>query len=463
MSVMSMIDRRPELPAAVGLREVMQGKVIMRSDEEYSHARQLWNGAVLHQPALFAVCENTTDVKAAVRIARAYRLPLSVRGGGHDWAGRALRHNGLVLDLSHMHRVDVDPDTSVAEIQGGATAIDVIAATSPHGLVAATGNCGTVGMVGLTLGGGYGPLTPRYGLALDNLLSAEVVLADGRLVYCDDQKNPDLFWALRGGGGNFGVVTSMRVRLHPVREVLGGMMLFSWSEAESVLLGYAEAIADAPDELSVLAGVLSAPDGSPVVCLAPMWSRRVKQGEEWVARLRQLGAPVMDQVGPMNYRDWLGMFAAAAPVGRHYAAQTRSFAALSPDIISALVAGGRQRSSQFSAIILHDFRGAATRVPLAATAFGLRKEHFIVEIIAAWEPAHDGNSSMHLQWARNLSDNLAPHALPGGYPNMLGPAEHEQTAQAYGSNSGRLQRVKQLLDPDGVFTSAISLPGKKAA
>ena len=462
MSV-SNVNSISESRAARELRSVMQGRVVSRGDDDYLQTRQIWNGAVQHQPTLIAVCETSSDVQAAVRSALEHEYPLSVRGGGHDWAGRALRHNGLVIDLSHMRQVDVDPVARVATIQGGATAIDVISAAAPHGQVAATGNCGTVGMVGLTTGGGYGPLTPRYGLALDNLLSAEVVLADGRLVHCDEQENPDLFWAIRGGGGNFGVITSMRVQVHPIQQVLGGMMLFPWPQAESVLAGYAESIADAPDKLSILSGVLPAPDGSPVAVLAPMWSGEVKQGEAWISRLRQLGTPVMDTIGPMNYGSWLGMFEAAAPVGRHYAAKNRSLAKLTPAVTSALVAGGQQRSSPLSGIILHDFRGAATRVPLAATAFGLRKEHFMVEIIAAWEPTAENDGDKHREWARDLSESLAPHALPGGYPNMIGPDDHEQTAHAYGANAGRMQQLKRLFDPEGVFTSALSLPRPKAA
>jgi FAD/FMN-containing dehydrogenase len=452
-----------ELAAARELGALMQGRVVLRGDDSYVRTRQIWNGAVQHQPALFAKCETSADVQAAVRSARHHGFPLSVRGGGHDWAGRALRHNGLVIDLSHMRRVDVDRVASVATIQGGATAVDVTSAAAPHGLVAATANCRTVGMVGLTTGGGYGPLTPRYGLALDNLLSAEVVLAERRLVHCDEHENPDLFWAIRGGGGNFGVITSMRVGLHPLHHVLAGMMQFPWSQAESVLGGYAEAIAEAPDELSVLAGVLPDPDGSPLVFLAPMWSGEAIQGEELIARLRQLGMPVMDRVGTITYLDWLGLFAAAAPVGRYYAAQNRSLAALTPEVISTLVAAGQRRSSPFSAIILHDFRGAPTPVPLAATAFGLRTEHFMVEIIAAWDPTAEDDGENHREWARTLSETLAPHALPGGYPNMLGPDEHEQTALAYGSNTSRLQRVKRLFDPECVFTSAVSLPLQRAA
>ena len=457
------VNAGSELAAARELRSAMQGRVVLQGDDDYPRTRQIWNGAVEHQPALFAVCKTQADAQAAVRSARGHGFALSVRGGGHDWAGRSLRHGGLVIDLSQMTRVDVDAEVSIATIQGGATAVDVISAVEPHGLVAATGNCGTVGMVGLTLGGGYGPLTPRCGLALDNLLGAEIVLADGRLIHCDDHRNPDLFWALRGGGGNFGVVTSIRVQLHPIRQVLAGMMLFPWSQAESVLGGYAESIAGAPDELSVLAGVLPAPDGSPVVLLAPMWSGETSRGEQWIARLRQLGTPLVDQVGPMNYRDWLGMFGAAAPAGRHYAAQTRSLGQLTPEVISKLIAGGEQRSSPFSGVVVHDFRGTAARVPLVSTAFGLRKEHFMVEIIGAWEPTAEDDGENHREWARTLSENLAPHALRGGYPNMLGPDEHEQTAQAYGPNIGRLQRLKQLFDPDCVFTSAISLPLRRAA
>jgi FAD/FMN-containing dehydrogenase len=453
----------PELAVAGELRAEMRGRVVLRGDDDYLPTRQIWNGAVKHQPELFAMCETSADVQAAVRGAREHGLPLSVRGGGHDWAGRSLRHGGLVVDLSHMKRVDVDAEASVATIQGGATAVDVISAAAPHGLVAATGSCGTVGMVGLTTGGGYGPLTSRYGLALDNLLGAEVALADGRLVHCDQYENPDLFWAIRGGGGNFGVITSMRIHLHPVQQVLAGMMLFPWSQAESVLHGYAQSTADAPDELSVVAGVLPGSDGSPLALLAPMWSGDGRQGDEWIALLRQLGTPVVDRVGTIAYLDWLSMFAAAAPVGRHYSAKNRSLAQLTPAVVSALVAGGQQRSSPFSGIIVHDFRGAATRVPLAATAFGLRKEHFMVEIIAAWDPTPENDGENHRVWARILSEDLAPHALPGGYPNMLGPDDHEQTAHAYGANTRRLQELKRLFDPEGVFTSAISLPIRRAA
>jgi FAD/FMN-containing dehydrogenase len=330
-------------------------------------------------------------------------------------------------------------------------------------LAAATGNCGTVGMVGLTSGGGYGPLTQRYGLALDNLLSAEVVLADGRPVHCDDRENPELFWALRGGGGNFGVVTAMRIRLHPVREIWAGMIFFPLSQAESVLGGYADVIAPAPEELSVSLAMLSAPDGSSVVAVAPMWSGAIGRGEEWIAKLKRLGTPVMEQVGPMTYGDWLAMWDSHVVPGRYVAAQSRWLAGFTPETIVPFVAGMQQKTAPFSGIILHHFYGAGARVPLASTAFGLRREHVLVEIVAIWEATAGDDGHAHYQWAQKVSQSLAPYALPGGYPNMLGPDEHEQASQAYGANLGRLQRVKRLFDPEGVFASAISLPLQKVA
>src|SRR5260221_139508 len=302
---------RSGLAAARDLRAAMQGKVVERGDDSYDRARKVWNGAVDHRPALVAFCETPQDVQAAVHVARVHGIALSVRGGGHDWAGRAVRHDGLVIDLSAVRRVEVDPRAQSAAVAGGATAADLIAAAAPFGLVAVTGSVGAVGMAGLTLGGGYGPLIARHGLALDNLLGAELVLADGRCVTADTHEHPDLFWALRGGGGNFGVVTAMRLRLHALGPLLAGLILFPWGQAAT---------------------------------------------------------------------------------------------------------------SPFAAIALHHFRGAATRVPAGDTAFGMRREHMLVEIVAAWEPDDDGTA--HRRWALELSRALAPHALPGGYANMLGPAAH---------------------------------------
>jgi FAD binding domain/Berberine and berberine like len=446
------------LPAAEELCRVMPGKVVKPGDVAYAGACRIWNGAVNHQPALIALCETAGDVQAALRVARTHRLPLSVRGGGHDWAGRALRHNRLVIDLTKMRQVEVDAKDQAARVAGGATANDLIAATAPHGLAAVTGNVGAVGMAGFTLGGGYGPLTTRFGLGLDNLLETEVVLADGRLVFASPSQNSDLFWALRGGGGNFGVVTSMRLRLHPVGELLAGVIMFPWSEAPSVLRGHAEILSSAPGELSVLAGVFSASDGSPVMVIGPIWSGEPNQGQEIIARMQSFGTPILSQIGPMSYTDLIRLYDSEAREGCHYAVKTRWLDDLTPEIISAVVAAGTTRTSPASVIAFHHFHGPGTEIAPDATAFGLRRKHFLMEIIAAWEPNQKEDGSVHRRWASDLFSVLDPHALPGGYPNFLTQDDCEQLGSAYGINTARLRDLKRRYDPDEVFTSAIPLP-----
>jgi len=302
MSVMR-IHAPSELTATRELRAMMQGRVVSRGDDDYARTRQIWNGAVEKLPALFAVCETSADVQAAVRAARRHGLPLSVRGGGHDWAGRALRDDGLVIDLTGMRDVAVDPRALVATLAGGAWAKDVAVAAGAHGLVAALGNCGTVGMAGLTLGGGYGPLSGTCGLAADNLLGAEIVLADGRRVTTGPDVEPDLYWALRGGGGNFGVVTSLRVRLRPARNMLAGSIIYNWNEAGAVLRRYAAFAATAPDELGVAVGVMSGPDGEPVIMVVPLWNGERRQGERAMEDVQAFGTPQSAQVGPAILRD----------------------------------------------------------------------------------------------------------------------------------------------------------------
>jgi FAD/FMN-containing dehydrogenase len=329
-----------------------------------------------------------------------------------------------------------------------------MAAAAPYGLVAAAGNCGGVGMTGLTLGGGYGPLNGRFGLALDNMLCAEVVLAGGRIVIADATHEPELFWALRGGGGNFGVVTSMLVRLHPVNKLIAGLIVFPWSQAAAVWRGLHEVLATAPDELTVQSGLLPGPNGQPTFFLAPAWSGDLAVGGRAVDALAKLGKPLGTQVAPMTYAEMLGQWDAHVVGGLHWAVRTRTLPGFTPAVIDALVAAGRTRTSPRSLLAIHHCHGASTRIPSDETAFANRREHFIVEIVAGWEP---GDGSAHRAWADAVSAALAPHALPGGYPNLLGPDDHEQIANAYGDNAVRLLVAKTHYDPDGVFT-AIPLP-----
>lgn len=439
------------------LRSTMKGTVVTPTDKVYNATRQIWNGAIDHHPALIAICETVEDVKLAIRAAGEYHLPLSVRGGGYDWAGRSVRDHGLVIDLSSMKKVSVDARSQTATVQGGATAGEVIAAATPYGLAAVVGTLGKIGMAGLTLAGGYGPLSTRFGLALDNLLAAELDLADGRLLRASFSENADLFWGLRGGGGNFGVVTSMEIRLHPLRQVLAGKVLFPWSDVQSILSGFARVMSSAPDELSVTVGVGSGPDGRPAVFMAPFWSGDLGQGEEIMADLQRLGSPLLASVHPMNYEEVFGLFEANSPKGRHYMQQTRWLPAITPEIISDLIEAIESKTSPFSVVAIQSFHGAPTRVAFHDTAFGLRKKHFMVQILAAWESADDDNAAKHRRWARDLSQKLASSAFPGGYPNLLGPDEHPQILAAYSGNADRLREVKRRFDPDNIF-SATPLP-----
>ncbi|MEU1597480.1 FAD-binding oxidoreductase [Streptomyces sp. NPDC005708] len=439
------------------LRRTIPGGQVVTTGPDYDSVRNIWNGAVSARPGVIVRCADPAEVGTAVLAGREFGVPLTVRGGGHDWAGRALRDGGLTIDLSGLRRVKVDPVAKVAEVEGGTTAADLVAATEPFGLTAATGAAGSVGMAGLTLGGGYGPLSGRFGLALDNLLSAEVVLADGSVVTADTEREPELFWALRGGGGNFGVVTSMRVRLHAVPTLLSGMVLFGWEQARTVLAGLADVLAGSPDELTVQSGVLPGPEGKPVVFLSPTWSGDDSTaGEHALARLDTLGTPLVSQVAPTTVPAMLAAIDARFPFGRHVEIRTRSVPSLTSGVRDMLILAGSTLTSPHSAVSVHSLHGAAAQVPERETAFGNRDPHLMIEIIAQWEPGDTG-AAEHRVWAGDLADTLAPEALPGGYPNLLGPDAVAQIAHAYGSNTERLLAAKHRYDPYRIF-NATPLP-----
>lgn len=448
----------PDVATAVArLRALLGDRLHEPGDSGFATTTRLWNGAVERAPALVAHCLNADEVADAVRIAARCHLPLSVRSGGHDWAGRALREGGLVLDLTGMRAVRVDPDAATVTIGGGATAAEMLAAASPYDLVVPTGTVGDVGMAGLTLAGGYGPLCGRFGLTLDNLLGAEVVLADGRRVTADARHDAELYWALRGGGGNVGVVTELRYRAHRLPGVLAGMIMFALAEAPAVLRGYGALVAEAPDELTVMTGFLPGPAGEPVIFICPFYSGPdLDAGLPWMDRLRALGTPLVDQINPMPYADAMRMFDGGMVDGNHYLLRTRWLPALTDGAVDTLVDAARQVSSPFSAVAVHHFHGAATRVRLADTAFGLRTDHLMTEIIAAWAPGEPAGP--HREWADRTSAALAPLALPGGYPNLLAPEETDRVRLAYGANWARLRRAKRHYDPRDLITAVPTLP-----
>jgi FAD/FMN-containing dehydrogenase len=396
---------------------------------------------------------------AAVRVARDHGLPISVRSGGHDWAGRALRDDALVVDLTGMRGIEVDAGQRIATCQGGARGLELSDATAPHGLVGLTGNCGPVGLAGLYLGGGYTPLSGRYGLAADNLLGADLVLADGRTTRVTSTENPDLLWALRGGGGNFGIVTSLSVRLQSATPLLAGIMMFPLADATTVLGGYTTLMAQAGDELTMAAGLLCAPDGNPAAFLAPVWSGNLARGEELIREMRTLGTPLMEQVGVMSYGDIIRMYDSHTVNGRHYDIQSRWMPDLAPEVIDVLVRAGRHMTSPFSMILISHLHGAATRVPPDSTAFAQRRNHFLIQTIAAWEPSSFEQGDVHRQWGWNLIQDVTPFALAGSYPNIAGPQESGRVRLAFGSNLRRLLEIKRKYDPDGVFAASIPLGG----
>jgi len=423
--------------------------------DDYLHGREHHS----RKTAYVVNCRTVDEVRLVVSAARARNLPLSVRGGGQDWVGQPMRQERLVVDLSTMRRVLIDPVARVATVEGGATSTDVIRAAQSHGLVAVTGNFGSVGMAGFTLSGGYGSLTPKFGLALDNLLSADVVLEDGSLVTADNTTNGELFWALRGGGGNFGIVVSMRIRLHALGAVLGGMILFPRTDSYAVLANFADYINAAPDDLSVVAGLFPVRGQELTATLVPTWCGDPTRGAKVMTELRSLGRPLHTRVGSLSYADMIATQDSCIQSNRRYAIENQWLSDLKGDAIATLVSAGTARSSPSSSIMLHHFHGIGTRVASTATAFGLRRRHFMVEIVASWDANSDDEAAIHRHWAKSVSRALERDSIPGGYVRPLAPNAYEQIDSAYGCNALRLRRLKQRFDPDGVFSSAMSLPG----
>lgn len=472
MQIPAGTDARDEVSTALlaELRSRISPDRVLTDGPEYARAVALFNAAVDVRPSVVVRCATTADVQAGVRASRNHGVPLSVRGGGHDFWGRAFRPGGLVLDLTDMREVRIDVDNRCATVGGGALSSDVVSAAERAGLTAVTGTAGSVGMVGLTLGGGYGPLLGQFGLAADNLLGAEVVLADGSRVNTDAEHDPDLFWALRGGG-NFGVVTSARIRLHPVSTVVSGTILYPIAQSAGILADLGGILQDSPDELTVDVGFLPGPDGKPTVYVAPTWSGDLEVGNAEngpVRALAGLGTHVLAEVGPVARSVTLAATDAMFPPGRMGAIRTRTVQSVSSSVATVLDRAAQEFTSPFSAIVWYQFHGAATRPPLGSTAFGRREPHLMVELISMWESGesndHAGRavgSSPHLRWLEELHAALEPFSLPGGYVNFLGPETPDQVVNSYGANAQRLLALKSAFDPDSVF-AATPLPLGKA-
>jgi FAD/FMN-containing dehydrogenase len=449
------ISREQSRTVFKDLKPLLTGNLILPGDATYHDACQLWNGSVDKHPAALARCANAQDVARTVRWARAQGLALSVRGGGYDFAGRALCEQGIVIDCSEMRTVTIDAQNQTAQVQGGATVGDLIHAAQQAGLATAIGNVEGVGLAGLTLGGGYGPLVGRFGLVADNLLSAQVVTADGQIVMASADEHADLWWGLRGGGGNFGVVVSSQYRLYPLGNVLAGLVMYPLPQAREVLNFYREFIATAPDELTVLSGFFQMPDGTPILFFLPTYCGDPAEGERVLKPLRSFGQPLADQIHLTPITEINPYESALTPKGRHYFFQTQSMETLRPEAIEALVGMAETFTSPFSAITIHHFHGAASRVAVSETAFAPRQDHQIVEIAAVWESPSPEEGRRHTRWAQAGSHSLASYALPGGYVSLLGEDEQERVPLAFGPNYERLLALKRTYDPDDIFHSTV--------
>jgi len=430
----------------------LAGRVILPSHPEYEAAKAIWVRTSA-RPLALVRARNAADVRAAVLAAGQSGLPLSVRAGGHDWTGRALC-DGIVIDLTEMRSVAISPDGALAQVGGGTRACDLALEADKLGLAAVTGSVGVVGLGGLTLGGGYGPLTPRFGLASDNLVAAEVVLADGRVVTASEEGDAELLWALRGGGGNFGVVTLMSLRLHHVAGMTYGPIMYSAAEAAAVFARAADVCRSAPDALTVQLGLISAPDGQEVAAVVPGWCGDPAQAEAEVAPLQSLGTVVGADVRHRSFAGMLALFDGPMTQTHDVFMESCWLADISPEVAEILATQGARRPGPGCSLLTHEFRGAALRVPADATAFGMRLRHVLLEIVAQYD---GGDGSREHEWAGETVALLAPWALPGTYPN-LAQRDDPRAQKAYGPNADRLAAAKWRYDPTGLFSSALGLP-----
>jgi FAD/FMN-containing dehydrogenase len=430
------------------LAKLVKGRVLGAGDPAYEESRHVFNAMIDRRPAVILECSCAEDVAHGVRVARECGLPVSVKGGGHSVAGNAVCDDGLMLDMSGMKRITVDPGRRLAVAEAGLTLGDFDTATARYGLGTTLGVVSMTGIAGLTLGGGIGWLNGKYGLACDNVVSMDVVTADGHVRTADASQSEDLFWALRGGGGNFGVVVSFTYRLHPVSMVLAGPVSYPPERAADALRLYHEVASTAPDALATAASVVRGADGKPQVSVMVCWSGLPDEGQDVLRPLRAFGPPVTDGVGLIPYRELQCMPDAGYPPGRLHYWKANFLADLGSETIDDLLRFSATAPSPYTGIGLQQITGAASRVPSAATAFAHRARQYDCLILSQWDDPAD--SPDNVRWTRELSDALAPHSR-GVYVNNLGEEGSDRVQDAYGANYHRLAGIKAVYDPDNVF------------
>ena len=428
------------------------GIVVTPRSPDYDEVRRVHNGFIDRRPTVITRCHSAANVVDALAFAREHGLEVAVRGGGHNVAGRAVVDDGLMIDLSPMKGMRVDPKSRTARAQPGVTWAELNAATAEHGLATTGGVISTTGIAGLTLGGGLGHLMPKYGMTADNLRSAEVVLADGRVVTASEDENADLFWAIRGGGGNFGVVTSFEYQLHPVDMVTAGLVAHPFEKAAEVLRFFRDLTDDLPDEVMAYGGVVHAPDGSGAKLAAIVLCdcRPPGTDDTIVERVKGFGQPLVDAIGPMPYPASNQLLDAAYPKGANNYWKSSFLESLSDAAIEEMIGQFAEAPSPMDAILLEHFHGAATRIPVEATAYPHRRVGYNLGIFAEWMDPKLTDPCV--AWARKTYAAMEPYFADARYVNYLDDDEPpEDMGSVYGPNLSRLRKLKAKYDPDNVF------------
>jgi FAD/FMN-containing dehydrogenase len=436
----------------------LRGVLLGPDDEGYDEARTVWNATVDEHPALIVQCAGTADVISAVAFAKDHGYPISVKGGGHNIAGRAVEDDALMIDLSPMKSVRVDPDAKTARVEPGVVLNELDHETQAFGLATPVGYNSTTGIAGLTLGGGFGWLSRKHGLTVDNLISADVVTAEDDLVHASEDQNEDLFWGLRGGGGNFGIVTSFEFELHEVGPtVLSGPIVHPFEDAESVLSEYRELTAEAPDDATVWFVIRHAPPmpfvpeewhGEKVLILAAFYAGEMSDGEEALQPFRDIGDPIVDAVGPHPYAGWQQAFDGLNPEGQRNYWKSHNFAEFTDGMIETFVEYGGTIPSPLTEIACAQLGGAINDVPVEATAYPHRGAEFLMNLHTQWEDPEQDEEC--IAWTRDMHEAMAPHATGGVYANFV-PEEVGDQQAAYRENYDRLVEVKNKWDPKNLF------------
>ncbi len=440
------------------LRGAVRGPVIIRGDSDYDAARKVYNGMIDRHPSVIVRAVDAADVIAAVAFSRENGLDLSVRGGSHSVPGFGTNDGGVVIDLGRMKGIRVDAAARTVRADGGCTWGDVFHATYPFGMTTTGGIISTTGIGGLTLGGGIGHLSRGHGLSIDNLLSADVVTADGRFLVASPRENPDLFWALRGGGGNFGAVTSFKYRLHPVKDVFVGLVFFELSAARQVLEFYRQYIATAPEEMGAFFAWQIAPPlpfipekrhGEPFCAIVACWAGPLEKGEQAMQPIRKAGPIAAELMTPMPFPALNGAFDALVPAGLQHYWKT----AFAPDItdgaIAAHLAHGPKVPVVNSTVHIYPINGACNRVAPDATAFAWRDARFATVIAGMWPDPKD--NAKNTRWVKDFYAALAPHSSQGGYVNFMAEDDQGRVRDSYKGNYDRLASIKRKYDPGNLF------------